>query len=407
MSDRTKRILQIIIFVVIIVAMGFGIYLFFFKPLIAPPVAPPAAPPTAPPTAGLPPAAPAAPLVPVAPFPAAPAPEISPTATGGLTQISTLSTSPTLAPFISADGTAVQYYNRVDGKFYRVRPDGTLELLSDKVFFNVANVTWAPDSNQAILEYPDGSNIMYNFATGRQVTLPRHWQSFDFSPRSDGIAFLSVGIDEDARWLAVAQPDGSGTKAIEPLGDNASKVQVAWSPNDHIVAFSKTGSAQGFGNQEILMVGQQGENFRSLVVNGIGFQGEWSPDGTHILYSASSADNDWIPELWVVEGTPDRIGVNKTRLELNTWVDKCTFASATAIYCAVPETLERGIGLYPAAVGNTPDRLWRVDLASGNRDLIAIPPESHTIDNIVVSQDEQYLYFSDKISGQLYKINLR
>ena len=407
MSDRTKRILQIIIFVATILVMGFGIYWFFFKPIIAPPTAPPAVPPTAPPSAGLPPAAPAPQRVPVAP-PTTPAVQaISPIASGGLTQTSTLSSSPVLSPFISADGNTLQYYNRIDGKFYRVRPDGMLAPMSDKVFFNVSNVTWAPDSNQSILEYPDGSNIMYNFATNRQVTLPRHWRKFEFSPSSDGIAFLSVGIDEDARWLAVASPDGSGTKAIEPLGENADKVQVAWSPNNSIIAFSKTGSAQGFGNQEILLVGKQGENFRSLTANGVGFEGQWSPDGTHILYSASAVDNDWLPELWVVEGTPDRIGANKTRLELNTWANKCSFADAATLYCAVPETLPRGVGLYPAAAGNTTDRLWRVDLASGNKELVAIPTESHTIDNIVISQNEQYLYFTDKISGQLYKINLK
>lgn len=406
MSDRLKRILFILGFLAIAAVIAFVIWYFFFKPVIAP--APPLPPPpiTPPPTTGLPPSAVAPPRVPVAP-PAALPPGASPTAQGGLTQTTTLTQTATLSPFLSPDGQALQYYNRSDGKFYRVRPDGTVEPMTDKVFFNVSSVTWAPDRNQAILEYPDGSNILYNFATGRQATIPRHWQSFSFSPRSDGIAFLSLGIEKDARWLAIANPDGSGSRAIEPLGNNAAKVQVAWSPNDQVVAFSRTGQPQGLNEQEVLLIGKNGENFRSLIVNGLNFQSRWSPDGERVLYSVSSSASDWRPLLWISGGRPETAGEGKRSIGLNTWADKCTFGSATTLYCAVPTALEAGVGLYPAAVGNTPDNLYRVDLTTGAAQLIAIPSEQHTVGQIIVSDDERFLYFTDRISGQLYKIDLK
>ncbi|MDO8505408.1 MAG: hypothetical protein Q7S48_02445 [bacterium] len=409
MSERLKRILQIGGFILIVFAIGFAIWWVFFRssvivsrpPTVTPPI-------TQPPSTGggLTPSGAATPGFEI------PAPvqtgEATPSmiAKGGITATAAIGNAPVLSPFLSGDGTTLQYYNRLDGKFYRIRSDGTAEALSDKVFFNVSSVQWAPDRNQAILEYPDGSNILYNFATKTQATLPKHWEKFDFSPRSDQIAFLSSGDDQDSRWLAVAKPDGSGSKPIEALGNNASKVQVAWSPNDQIIAFSKTGGPQGFGEQEIFMVGRQGENFRSLLVSGVGFAGQWSPDG-RILYSTSDADNDWKPQLWIVDGSPDRMGANKTSLGLTTWADKCSFGGTTTIYCAVPETLPRGVGLYPAAAGNSPDRIWRVDLASGVREQVAIPSESHTIDSIVVSEDGRQLYFTDKISGQLYRITLK
>lgn len=406
MPERTKRIIQIIIFSLLVFAMGLGIWWFFFRPVFVPSIPSVPVAPEAPPVGGLPIALPAPPRLPVAPAPPSPA-RPSPTATGGLTSVGTLARNPTLGPALAPDGTALQYYNRTDGKFYRIRPDGTVEALSDRVFFNVSVVTWAPDSNQAVLEYPDGSNIVYNFETERAATLPRHWQQFDFSPRSDQLSFLSIGADEDSRWLAISAPDGSKSRPLEPLGENASAVQVAWSPNDQIVAFSKAGSPQGIGEFEVLLVGKQGENFRSLKINGVGFIGKWSPDGERILYSATDASTDWKPQIWIVDGRPDRIGANKTPLGIETWADKCTFASATMIYCAVPTTLQRGAGLYPAVVGNTPDELWRINLTTGERQRIATPAEDHTIDRIVVSKDEQYLYFTDRISGQLYKINLK
>lgn len=405
LSDRMKRIIFTVVFILLIVAMGLGIWWFFFKPLVTPP-APPVPPAPPPPTVGLPPAAPAVGRPELAPRPLVP-PTPAPTAQGGLTQTALLSSAPVLSPFLSSDGTTIQFYNRTDGKFYRIRPDGTLELLSEKVFFNVSQVTWAEDSNQAILEYPDGANVLYNFAKKQQVTLPRHWQQFSFAPDSSGIAFLSLGSDEDSRWLALSSPDGSATKPLEPLGNNASKVQVAWSPNDKVVAFSKTGGPQGVNEQEILLVGKNKENFRSLVVSGIGFRGRWSPDGERLLYSATSAADDFKPQLWVADATPDRIGENKTSFGINTWADKCTFGTATSIYCAVPESLPSGAGLYPAAAQNIPDQLWKINLTTGERQRIAIPSEEHTIGNIVISEDERVLYFTDKSSGQLYKIDLK
>lgn len=407
-SDRAKRIFQIVGFIAVATIIGLALYWVFFR---TPPrqVAAPVPPtfPGATPTGGLVPSPPAAPRLsaPVAPPSVPPSP--TPEALGGPTEVTTLTTSATLAPSLATDGSSLVYYNRTDGRFYRITTDGKVELMSERVFFNVSSVSWAPDRAQAILEYPDGSNILYNFNTQRAATLPRHWQKFDFSPDSNALAFLSLGLDEDSRWLAIANPDGSGTKPIEPLGKNADKVQVAWSPGGQIVGFSKTGSPQGLNEQEILFIGANKENFRSLVVNGINFRGTWSPDGAHLLYSTVSGADGWRPAVWIADAKPSSIGQNKSALGLNTFVDKCAFGSATTIYCAVPTSLEEGAGLYPQISATTPDHLYRVDLQTGERQLLAVPSGDHTIDHIVVTASERTLFFTDKISGQLFKINLK
>ncbi len=410
MSERLKRILLIVGFIVVVVVIGFVIWRVFFKPVFRPeiPVAPGL--PVTPPSPGLPVAPPAPPRVTVPEVaPPAVAPEAAPStvARGGITETSNLVNLPVLSPFLSPDGTNIQYYNRLDGKFYRVRPDGTIEVLTDKVFFNVSNIVWAPNRNRAVLEYPDGSNILYDFSTGRQVTLPRHWEQFSFSGDSQQIAFLAMGQDRDSRWLATSSAEGAQSRPIEPLGENADKVQVSWSPNDQVIAFSRTGLPQGLSSQEILFVGKEHENFKSLITNGIGFEGTWSPDGGQILYQVSSAESDWKPQLWIASGTPDSIGAGKTPLGLNTWVDKCTFGNTTTLYCAVPNELPRGVGLYPQAAGATRDQLWRVNLQTGQQERVAIPTGDYTIDRVVVTDDERYLYFTDQTSGQLFKINLK
>lgn len=403
--DR-KRILLIIGFTILCLLIGFALYWFLFRPIFAPPQQ---APTPAAPSAGLPSAVPTLPGLPTAAptTPTTPAPTPSATAAGGVTQTTAVTNTSTLTPVLSSDGSSIIFYNPSSGQFTRLTPDGRLVTLSDKVFHDVQKVTWAPSSQQAILEYPDQSKIFYNFNTKTQVTLPAHWQEFSFSPNSQQIAFLSMGQQEDNRWLAVANADGSKTQAIEALGNNGDKVQVAWSPNNQIIAFSRTGEALGLDSQEILFVGKNHENFKSLTADGIGFKAMWSPSGEKIIYSATNGDNDWKPELWVADANVDTIGQDKKSLLLNTWVDKCTFGDENTLFCAVPKDLPRGAGLYQKATSGVADDIYKIDLLSGASTLIAVPDVDYNIDALVVTDDGKALYFTDTFTEQLHKINLK
>ena len=307
---------------------------------------------------------------------------------------------------IDIRGGGVQFYNDVDGQFYRVGADGDAEELSEEVFFNVQNVTWANGSNQAVLEYPDGSNIVYNFDTDTQVTLPRHWEDFSFSDRGDRLAAKSIGISTDNRWLVTTNPDGSSIKLVEPLGENADKVTIDWSPNNQIVGFSRTGQALGADREEILFVGLNGENFRSMNVEGRGFQSEWSQSGNRLLYSVYSARTNFKPEIWVVDATPSTIGNNRRSLQINTWAEKCNFADDRFIYCGVPKDLQTGAGFAPGLAQGTEDRLVRIDTRTGSQTEIDLGNDAHTIDDIFVDEGTNTLYFTDKNQAGLFNVSL-
>ncbi|MFA4833955.1 MAG: hypothetical protein WC619_03880, partial [Patescibacteria group bacterium] len=162
-----------------------------------------------------------------------------------------------------------------------------------------------------------------------------------------------------------------------------------------------------FDRQEVFFVGLNQENFKSTIVEGRGFQPQWSPKGDQLLYSVYSSNNDLKPMLWLVGAQGDNIGAGRKSLGLETWADKCTFASDTDLYCAVPRDLETGAGLFPELAENTPDRLYQIDMATGLKKLVAIPDGDYNMSDLIISEDGRNLYFTDKTTQRINKINLK
>lgn len=329
---------------------------------------------------------------------------ISNSAQGGLTKTQAVTSEPVLNPVSAKNGNGVQYYNQADGKFYRLDANGEVKTLSDQVFHNVENVVWAPDPQKAIIEYPDGSKILYNFSTNKQATLPKHWEDFSFSPDSNQISAKSLALDAENRYLITANEDGSKAKAVEYIGTNDKDVQVNWSPNNQVVATYNKGL--DFDRKEVFFVSANGENMKSMVVEGRGFTSKWSTTGEKILYSVYSSSDGLRPRLWIASAQGEAIGANRRSLDLSTWSDKCTFASNDRLYCAVPKNLPKGAGLFPEVADQTNDELYQIDLSTGAQKKIAVPDGNYNISQIIIPENNNALYFTDKNTGKLYKINL-
>ncbi|MBI3115690.1 MAG: PD40 domain-containing protein [Candidatus Kerfeldbacteria bacterium] len=336
-------------------------------------------------------------------------PNISPLADGGPTLARTVAAA-SGDPTLPTTGTDVAYYDPLDGRFYQISRDGARKnALSDKQFPGVENVVWSDDATKAVLEFPDDSKVIYDFGKKQQFSLPPETTGFSFSPDGNQLAFKFLGRDEDDRWLTIANSDGTSAQFIEPLGDQDQYVAPLWSPNQQIVAtYAKSATGD---QQEIIFLGQRGENFPSTVVSGRGFEAEWAPDGNAILYTVRSRETANNPTLWVMDGRPDSLGQRQVDLGIETFVDKCAFASGSALYCAVPTFLEPGSGLLRDLSRGIPDNFYKIDVTTGSRTLIAQPTDASgtaTFDatDVVVSIDEQFLYFRDRLTNRLHEIRL-
>lgn len=404
--DR-RRIIAIVAFLIASIILGYIVYRVFFRKeerIVVQPPPPGVTTPTAPgafPSAGG--GVPTGEVTEAGELPTAGRIPTTPRVTERLPEVQKVVESRVVGT--RTDQSGVHFYDTLDGKFYRVLPNGNVVRLSDQVFYNVSNVTWSPQTNESIIEYPDGNNIYYNFDTRRQVTLPRHWEDFSFSGDGSSIAAKSIGFSPENRWLVTASPDGNGVSLVTPLGENADKVIVDWSPNNQIVALSRTGDSVGADRQEIFFVGLHGENFKSTIVEGRDLRSRWSTDGKKLVYSVYSAESDFKPELWVVNAEGDTIGSGRRMLNIETWADKCAFANNTTLYCGVPETLEGGEGFAPSIADTTRDKLFRIDVTTGVRSEIPLE-DFHVIDSLSITPDGESLYFTDKTQNGIFSVNI-
>lgn len=410
MTERTKKLIVFSLFLLSVLAIAFALYWTFFR--FEGPVTQPTVEPSVETGTGALPGA-TGERTPVTTQPeggVSNLPPASPIAEGGVTITTGLSTGPVYNTSLSSDGSAVNYYSKGDSRFYRINDKGEVEALSTKQFPNVDQVSWDRSGQKAVLEFPDGSNIVYDFEAETQVTLPAHWEDFQFSPVQDEIIAKSMGLDPDNRWLVTVNADGSNAKAFQALGENADFVQVNWSPNDQVVAFADTASdaiSADIDRKMIFPIGKSKENFKGLIVEGLNFESKWSPSGKKLLYSVSGSYSNYRPLLWTVDATSTTMGEHRKSIQLNTYAEKCTWASSTDLYCAVPESLPANAGLQPSLYDQTPDQLYKTNVETGLTTLVATPQIDTTMKDLTVSKDGSTLYYTNALTDELEMIKLK
>lgn len=416
LNENYKRIVLSVLFGIIALGLAYAIYYVFFR---APFPGIPSEPEEPQPTGVLPPEADIREILrrrgikveeepPILP-PREPVPPPDEIAEGGRTLATPAIYSGASSPTLDSLGN-IAYYSETDGKFYTIDGAGRIIEKSSAVFENVSDILWSKGGNGAILEFPDGTNLFYDFSRARQYTLPKEAQDFSFSPHGNAIAYEFVTENPDDNWLVISAPTGDDSRAVEHIGGaNTDDIITEWSPDETKVAFFR--SSAGLSNDEILFIGKNQENFRSFTAPGQGFDGKWSPDGKLIFYNVYSPESGYRPELWITGGNDETIGVGNKNIGLRTWVDKCVFADSAYAYCAVPLYLEEGAGVYKDLAQTVPDTIYKINLQNGFKEQVAIPVNSlgvglYTAEKLMLSPDQSILYLTD-VSGGVYEIRLK
>lgn len=331
-------------------------------------------------------------------------PEQSVKNTNSYSLVETVNANITKNATLNTKSNALNFYDYDDQRFYKLDANGNKIPLSDKQFYKVQNVTFSPVKDQAILEYPDGTTIMYDFDKEQQYTLPNSWTDFKFNNTGDKIAFRELNIQPDYRWLSVANPDGTGKKLIQHLGENDGKIQINWSPNQQIVA--QYPELDNLSRSIVYFIGQNEENFKAIYVDGADVRLAWSPKGDTLLASSYSPATGFNPQLQIITYNPTtNEATAKKTINLQTWANKCTYKDNDTLICAVPTEMVSGAGMQPDVMKFTPDDLYEVDVKTGSTRKIMDNMQNYTMTNLSIGPDGN-LYFIDQNDGTLNKVSL-
>jgi hypothetical protein len=336
-------------------------------------------------------------------------------AQGGFTNSKELVAKNIKSPDFSKINNGLVYYDRENQGFYRVNDDGSVFKMSENKFYSVVDVVWSPTKNQALIEYPEDDNVVYNkvlydFDKDRAITsFQKEMKDFNFSNNGEKISAKWIGDYEDHNYIVSSDIHGNNFKFVEPIGSKRKDVQTVWSPDSEILATYR--ESVDANRQEVYFINENNKNLSSLIVDGRGFEVAWNPKGDKILYSVFKAQTDYNPTLWIASGQGNGLGGGKRYVGLNTWVDKCDFSqnNGDIVYCAVPDYLPKGSGWYPELAKDVPYHIYQVDISTGRKQKVADPVVNGSrvnIDQIYLGENDQTLYYTNGADGHLYSINL-
>lgn len=302
-------------------------------------------------------------------------------------------------------GAGARYYQPTTGMFYKRLSNGQSVPLSDRQFNGVEKVTWS-SKDKAVIEYPDGANIVYDFVKQEQYTLPAQLKDFAFNQQADTLVAKVTGPLLEDNWLVTIGADGSNLSYIESMGDNGDKVQTIWAPNGMVAAM--LADSNGSDSNTIVPIGLHGENYSSFNTVGRGFKGVWTDNGKKMLFTTYSSQIDFRNTLWLAEFNEDLSVRRQINLGLNTYLSKCDVGNEKA-YCAVPQNMPAGGGWFPELTKDIADDIYVIDFKTLDVRKIATPIIDNagvTASSVQYDQQSGQLLLSDEKTGQIFSIKL-
>lgn len=320
---------------------------------------------------------------------------------------------PTAGAVLVASGTravSARFVDRATGHIYDMPVDGLMETkLSNVTIPQIYEALWSSTGNEVIMRYlKDGATIeSFYGVVSTSTTAASPLEGY----------FLTAGIREIAvlgsRVLYLNPTASNGSFVTATMsGTNKSAIMssefkgwlISWnSPSHAFISSRPSGVVDGFG-----YILNTGTGTTTKIADGIrGLTGTINPSGDRVILSAH--DDGAIATA--AYSAADR---SISLLSISTLSDKCAWSTTqkTVAYCAVPNSVPQGT--YPddwyLGVRSFSDKLWRIDVASGETDIVFDPLfdalEEMDMFKLTVSVDDSYLLFTNKKDMSLWLYRL-
>lgn len=315
--------------------------------------------------------------------------------------------------FDRASTTMVRYVERATGHVYETPSDSTeVKKISNTTVPKIHEVFWSKDGNSLLMRYLKDDNETIRTFYARLSTTTDMDNSLEGMFLDDNIKDISV-YDNKIFYLSknslgaqgiVANIDGS--KKVAVFNSTYGDWREVWGGPKFVTLFTRP-SVSAIGDAYTLNT-LTGEYSKTL--GGIsGLSANTNTDGSYVIGSGANGNSISTYVFDVVKSATSRIGVS-------TLADKCIWSGKekVIVYCAVPNSIPSAQypdSWYRGSVSFN-DSVWKIDVSSGNTELIFDPTlEGESVMDIVslgLSNNEDILVFINKkdLTAWRYKLSL-
>ncbi len=271
-----------------------------------------------------------------------------------------------------------------------------------------SRVLWSPKKDKVLmfLKPSEGGALWYSINIGNKALIPLKGEISRLAWDNVGEKIFYQYTDPvtKKRTLNSANADGSNWKKLTDLG--AADFFLSSVPQNSLVSYWSRPTASSTSPLETISV--TGENHRTVVSTLFGADYLFAPNGEYAVGSASETSNGKDFSLRIID-TAGKV----TSLAIPTLISKVTWSKDShALYYALPGALP-GDALLPNDYFEKPlytkDTFWKIDISSGKKTrLIDLKENTQALDSsdLFLSQKEDVLYFTDRVSKRLYQIEL-
>lgn len=309
---------------------------------------------------------------------------------------------------ISPDG-LLFYYSLDDQSLKRATLEGKNKvILASNLPGIPTRILWSPKKDKVLLLLKQSTGESnWNFfevATKTLVPLKKEISRIAWNNLGDTILYQYTDFATGKRTLNTARPDGTEWKKVTELSRDTF---IAPIPQGSGISF--WGRPNAFESTFFESVGITGESRKMLLSEKFGADYLWSPNGEKVLVSTSSERGGKEMLLNIMNAN----GGQFQSLATPTLISKTVWSKDNkTIYFALPGSIPEDSVLpndYFDKSIHTKDTFWKLDITTGKKSRLAELKEvvqDFDSTNLLLSPDESTLFFTDRATKRLYRIDL-
>lgn len=315
-----------------------------------------------------------------------------------------ISSDGALSPVATADNAHIQYIGK-DGDIFEVSFDGSeIKKTPFMPLQNLIKILWAKDRSTFAAVYggTEKKKFFYYDPANKQATpYANSITSLTLSKTDNTLAYHSSDGAASTPLIVVADLDGKNARTV--LQARIRGVDLSWvSQNEVAVSTTPSGLAPNM----LWLLSTASSKLSSVLSDIYGLTVRWAPSGESFLFSQTTAQGKNLSL-----SLSNKNGTVIKQLSITTLPEKCVFAhDEKSVVCAIPRALPDIVWPddYYKKVYSASEQIWRVDLASGKKDLLhEFETPLFNASELILSPQEDILVFMNRENGELYRLVIK